>query len=388
VIGLLAGRVRDLILFPVLLAFLVAPYLLDWTTTVYADIPMGYLIALAALLVYLWVEERQTWQLAAATLMLSGAMLTKREGMLFVVCVLFAGLVASFTDRRVLWPRLLAAGLIAFALVLPWRIWVLANDLPSVGSDTGYDGPFSDLDRLWPAFEITVRSLVHQGLWHYAPVLALAAIVLALLAGAWRISLYAAASLVAAVGAVTWVLWVNHGLTLIHDDWAIRRFTGTTVLVLAVLTPLLLQRAWSSAAAPTAFGVTARLGVLFRPTAVAWAIVLVGLLSHPGSALLGYSGSGLPGGWLTFPGTAGCDADPVAGANARLVVGYADSYPEATTMRDRARSAGLGDVEASQDGCGRLRVYVDDLPTAAAEGMLAEAQAAGLSPTVELDPDD
>jgi hypothetical protein len=308
--------------------------------------------------------------------------------MLFAACVLFAGLTASFRERRELWPSLLASGVIAFALVLPWRIWVLAHDLPSVGSDTGYDGPISDLDRLWPAFEITVRSLVHQGLWHYAPVLALAAIVLALLAGAWRISLYSAASLVAAVGAVTWLLWVNHGLTLIHDDWAIRRFTGTTVLVLAVLTPLLLQRAWSSAAAPTTVGVTARLGVLYRPTAVAWVIVLVGLLSHPGSALVGYSGSGLPGGWLSFPGTAGCDAAPVAGANARLVVGYADSYPEATVMRDRARAAGLGDVEASQDGCGRLRVYVDDLPTAAAQGMLAEAQAAGLSPTVELDPDD
>jgi hypothetical protein len=128
--------------------------------------------------------------------------------------------------------------------------------------------------------------------------------------------------------------------------------------------------------------------VLYRPTAAAWLIVLLGLLSHPGSALLGYSGSGLPGGWLSFPGTAGCDAAPVAGTNARLVVGYADSYPEATAMRDRARAAGLGDVEASQDGCGRLRVYVDDLPAAAVQGMLAEAQAAGLRPTVELDPDD
>jgi len=389
VIGLLAGRVRDLILYPVLLAFLVAPYLLDWTTTVYADIPMGYFVALAALLLYLWVEERQTWHLAAATLLLSGAMLTKREGMLFAICVLFAAFVASFTDRRVLWRRLLAAGLIAFALVLPWRIWALAHDLPSVGSDTSYDGPVSDIDRLWPAFEITLRSLVHQDLWHYAPVLALVAIVLALLAGAWRIALYAAASLAAAVGAVTWVLWVNHGLSLIHDDWAIRRFTGTTVLVLAVLTPLLLQRAWSSEPSPPAVGLTARLGVLSRPTSAAWAIVLVGVLSHPGSALIGYSGSGLPGGWLSFPGTAGCDAAPVEGADVRLVVGYADSYPEATAMQARARVAGLDDVEATQDGCGRLRIYVDDLPSmAAANELLVEAQAAGLRPTVELDPDD
>jgi hypothetical protein len=388
VIGLLAQRVRDLILFPVLLAFLVAPYLLDWTTTVYADIPMGYLIALAALLVFLWIDERQSWHLAAATVLLSGAMLTKREGMLFAVCVLFAGLAASFGDRRELWGRLLGSGLIALALVLPWRIWFMAHGISSVGPDTGYDGHLSDLDRLWPAFEISLRSLVHQDLWHFAPILALAAILLALLGRAWRISVYAAASLVAGIGAVTWVLWVNHGLTLIHDDWAIRRLIGTPVLVLAVLTPLLLQRAWSSEPPSGAVGLGARLEVLFRPTIATWLIVLVGLLSHPGSALIEYSGSGLPGGWPSFPGTAGCDAAPVAGEKVRLVVGYADSYPEGTAMGDRARAAGLGDIETSQDGCGRLRVYVDDLPTAAAQGMLVEAQARGLRPTVELDPDD
>jgi hypothetical protein len=167
---------------------------------------------------------------------------------------------------------------------------------------------------------------------------------------------------------VTWVLWVNHGLTLIHEDWAIRRLIGTPVLLLAVLTPLLLQRAWSSEPRSGAAGLGARLEVLFRPTIAAWLVVLVGVLSHPGSALVGYSGSGLPGGWPGFPGPAGCDAAPVAGENVRLVVGYADSYPEATAIGDRARAAGLVDIETSQDGCGRLRVYVDDLPTAAAQG--------------------
>jgi hypothetical protein len=392
VIGLLAGRVRDLILFPVLLAFLVARYLLDWLTTVYADLPMGYLIALAALLVFLWIDERQSWHLAAATLLLSGAMLTKREGMLFAVCVLFAGLAASLGERRRAWPRLVAAGLIAFALVLPWRIWYTSHGIASVGPDTGYDGHVSDLDRLWPAFEITLRSLVHPDLWHFAAVLAVAAIVLALLAGAWRISLYTAAFLVASVGAVTWILWVNHGLTLIHEDWAIRRFVGTPMLVLAALTPLLLQRAWSPGGVSGSSDVGGRLGVLsmlHRPTSAAWAIVLVGLLSHPGSALVGYPGSGLPGGWPSFPGTAGCDARPEDGAGVRLVVGYADSYREATSLRERTRQAGLAEVETSQDGCGRLRVYVDDVPTAAAARELAsDAQAAGLTPTLEHDPDE
>jgi hypothetical protein len=388
VIGLLARRVRHAILFPVLLAFLVAPFLLDWLTTVYADLPYGYLIALAALLIVFWVEEREPWLLPAATVLLAGAMLTKRDGMLFAACVLFAGLVASFAERRQLWPRLLAAGLVAFALVLPWRIWFVAHGFPGDGPETGYLGAFSYLERVWPSLKISVTMLFHEELWHFATVLAVAAILLALLSGAWKVSLFAAAFLVAGVGGVTWLVWSNTFLNPVYDDWAIRRFTGTTALVLAVLTPLLLQRAWSSKRASRATAALPGRRLLFGPSTAAWAIVLVGLLSHPASALVGSSRSGLPGGWPSFPGTAGCDAAPVEGANVRLVVGYADSYPEATTMGDRARAAGLGNVETSQDGCGRLRVYVDDLPTADAQGLLAEAQAAGLTPTVERDPDD
>jgi Dolichyl-phosphate-mannose-protein mannosyltransferase len=390
VIGLLVRRVHHAILFPVLLALLVAPSIVDWITTVYADLPLGYLIALAALLLILWIEEKESWQLAAVTVLLGGAMLTKREGMLFAVCVLFAGFVASFADRRQSWRRLFWAGLIAVALVLPWRIWSAVHGFPSVGSDTGYDGVISDLDRLWPALEICLRTLFHPDLWHFASVVGVAAIVLALLGGAWRVGVYAGTLVVTGLAAVTWVFWVNHWFALIHEEFAIRRLTGTTVLMLAVLTPLLLERAWRpSEPASRTLADSSVPDALFRPSRVAWVVVLVGVLSHPGSMLVGYSGSGLPGGWPSFPGTDGCAAAPVADANVRVVVGYADSYQEAIAMRERARVGGLGDAEASQDGCGRLRVYVDDVPTmAAAQALLAEAQAAGLSPTVELDPDD
>ena len=390
VISLLARRVHHAILFPVLLAVLVAPSLVDWAITIYADLPMGYLIAVAALLLILWIEERKPWQLASAIVLLAGAMLTKREGMLFAACVLLAGFVASFAEWRRLWRPLFAAGVIALALVLPWRIWFTAHDLPATASDTGYDGAISDLDRLWPALEISLRTLFHQDFWHFAPAIAVSAIVLALLGGAWRLSLYAGTLLVAGVAAVTWVLWVNHGLALIHEDWALRRLMGTTFLMVAVLTPLLLQRAWrSSETTPGTLAAPSAPDVLFRPSKLAWLVVLVGVLSHPGSMLVGYSGSGLPGGWPTFPGTAGCAVSPVADARVRVVLGYADSHPEATALRERARAAGLRDVESSQDGCGRLRVYVDDVPTMkAAQALLADAQSASLSATVERDPDD
>ncbi len=166
--------------------------------------------------------------------------------MLFAACVVLAGLVASFAERRQLWPRLLAAGLVAFLLVLPWRIWFMVHGFPGDGPEAGYLGAFDYLDRVWPALKISVTMLFHEELWQFASVLAVAAILVALLARAWKVSLYAATFLVAAVGGVTWIVWTNTFLIPVFDDWAIRRFTGTTALVLGVLTPLLLQRAWSS----------------------------------------------------------------------------------------------------------------------------------------------
>jgi hypothetical protein len=389
-IGLLAPRVHQAILLPLLLAFLVAPNLLEWITTVYADIPLGYLVATAALLVILWIEEKEPWLLAAATVLLAGAMLTKREGLLFVACVLLAGLVASFADRRRLWRRLLLAGLIAFALVLPWRIWFTVQGFPGDGPEAGYLGAFTHLERVWPSFELVVTTMFDQDLWGYATVLGVAAIVLALLARAWRVSLYAGTFFAAAIAAATWAFWSNVTLGLTQDEWAVLRLTETTALVLAVLTPLLLQRAWSPrpAVSPTVTGSPGP-DALFGRSRAAWLVVLLAVLSHPGSMLAGYSGSGLPGGRPSFPGASGCASSPVAGDAVRVVVGYADSYPEAAALRASAVDAGLVGAQVGQDGCGRLRVYVDDVAAEdASRTLLAKARVARLEPTVELDPDD
>ncbi len=122
---------------------------------------------------------------------------------------------------------------------------------------------------------------------------------------------------------------------------------------------------------------------------LAWVVVLFGALSHPGAMLVGYSGSGLPGGWPSFPGSSRCAVAPVPGADVRVVIGYADSYPAAEAMRSRAGTAGLEATEVGRDECGRLRVFVDDVTTGEASRRLAaRAESAGLEPTVEADPDD
>jgi len=389
--GLLASRVPQAILFPVLLAVLVAPSLVARMTTTYADIPLGQLAAVAALLMALWLLEEKTWQLAAATLLLAGAMLTKREGTLFVVCILVGAFVASWRDRSRLWRQLAVGGAAAFALALPWRVWFTAQGIPGDGPESGYLGSFRHIDRAWPALKLVITTLFDQGLWPVAPILAVAAIVLAALAGATRMSVFAAVLLASAIVSTSWAIWSNLSLKFTQEDSAnpIVRLTGTTVLTLAALTPVLLHAAWSGRKRQS--GSSPRLpspgpDALVARSWGAWAIVLLGVLSHPGAMLVGYSGSGLPGGLPSLPGQEECVSRPVAERPVRLVVGYADSFPEAEVLRRRAVGAGLTDVQAASDGCGRVRVFIDHLPIAEAQGLERAARAAALDPTLELDP--
>ena len=123
---------------------------------------MGYLIAVAALLLILWIEEKESWQLAAATVLLAGAMLTKREGMLFAACVLLAGFVASFAERRQTVATPLRRGARRSRARAAMEGLVHRPRLPVDRLRHGYDGVVSDLDRLWPALEISLRTLFHR----------------------------------------------------------------------------------------------------------------------------------------------------------------------------------------------------------------------------------
>jgi hypothetical protein len=65
------------------------------------------------------------------------------------------------------------------------------------------------------------------------------------------------------------------------------------------------------------------------------------------------------------------------------VIGYADSYPEAHALRQRAEAAGLDGVQVAQDGCGRARVFVDVESPAESDVLLGAARRANLEPTLE-----
>lgn len=388
--GLLATRVRQSILVPVLLLVLLLPSFVTRFTWTYADLPLGYLTALAALLVVLWVMEHQSWQLAVAAICLSGAMLTKREGALFALCVFFAAFVATFGQRRSRWPRLALAGLVAVALAIPWRVWFVAHGLPGDGPSGGPAGALDDPSRGWAAVELALTTLVDPVFWLLAPVVAALAILLGVVARAWIPSSYAVAFTLGAVAAASLTIWSETSLPITQDDAVnpIVRMTGTSILVLMALTPLLLERAWSRHPQAPARSWSWAIGpdVLVWRSRVAWSIVLAAALAYPASMFVGYSGQTLPGGLPRFPSNSDCISPPARGQRVRVVVGYAGSFPEARQMRARALAAGLRNTELAQDGCGRLRVSVDAIPSVSAAHALVRAAAReGISATLESD---
>lgn len=359
-IGILVQRVRHEVALAFVLLALVLPGFTGIPIPGGAERPLAFFVAIAALLVVLWLREQQAWQLWAAAVLLAGAMLTKREGLLFAACVLAAAFAASLPGWRIAWTRLGGTMAVAVALALPWRAWVVSSGLPSDAPDAGYTGVFDHLDRVGPSLWIAVRAFAHHERWLVLPVVVAVAVAVGLLGRARREAVFLGAFVVLVVFGSAWVTVTNPtlGLTLDYGLNPATRYMVTPALLAAVVLPVLLTRAWPDVN-PWLRRTAGRLAATppLRAGVVApWAIVIVAALAYPGSMLTGFDGLRLPGGTPPFPSAEECSDTPAPGRRARLVVGYASSWAAASALERRARIAGFAPTTVEHDGCGRLRV--------------------------------
>ena len=245
VAGLLWRRVPPWILWPFLVLMLVAPRLSVRLLTPQADFLVDFLFVVAALLVGIWLRDRERWLLVAASLLLCGATLTKREGLFFAACLFVAAGLATSRHWRSTWPPLLASASAVALVSAPWRIWYLRNGIGSEAQATGGVGRGVDSHGVREALDLSIRVLFDTSRWSLIPVVAVAAIVLAALWGSRSQAAYfgALAALVTLGGA-----WITYSfsapITSNESVNPIVRYTAAIVLAGACAAPLLLAGVW------------------------------------------------------------------------------------------------------------------------------------------------
>lgn len=244
VVGLLAGRVRPTILYPVLLLTLVMPGFAERASATMADCLLGYLASAAALLLVLWLDDQARWRLIAATVLLAGVIVVKREGLIVVACVLFAGFVASFTDRRRGWPKLAIVGAVTVLLSASWRIRLALTDVGDAPTG-GYLSFLDNPDRAWPSLRLVVQTLFDPN-WLGLAIVVLLSAGLALAAGQRKVAGYTLAFLAAWSSASAFVIWSETAFEISRHPFLnpVNRMVLVGLLVLAPLAPLMLEGAW------------------------------------------------------------------------------------------------------------------------------------------------
>jgi hypothetical protein len=245
-VGVLAGHVRAWIALPTALLVTTLPALTEQAPLFHADALLAYQIAIAVVLLLLWLDDGETWRCVAASLLLVGALMTKRDGILFVACALLALFVASWWQRRWAWPRLT---LVAAAVVAVSSAWWLAYQprpdkaAPSGGASALLDDP----GRFGAALRLTFETMLDTASFSLIAGIGALALLLAAVAGGRRLVVFAlvfvSLSLVGIAAAIAAELRFEISRDPILSP--VDRLVLVPVVVLGAVLPLLLEAAAS-----------------------------------------------------------------------------------------------------------------------------------------------
>lgn len=374
VAGLLADRVPAWMLWPFVLLLVVGPRLGRRFDIAEADLFLDFLFVLAAVLMVRWLTDRDRWALIAATVLISGMVVTKREGLLLAALLFLAALVTTTRRWRATWPALGVSVAVVAVVAVPWRVWYVVHDIQGEAGSQGLvrrDGEDVFLAALRRALDV----FLDPGYWSLIVPLFVAAVLIAALARVRTSLLFLGllAGLVVLGG--VWATWVfsQTGPGFVLGGNFVIRYMGAAALLCVVATPLLLSEAWGRRPESAAGGRPR------RPVQLAAAIVAVPLIAYPALSLAG----GMP----RFPSVNECTHPATRDAdNLEVVYGRFDSPLVADELLGAVTAVGLIGAEAEPDGCGRWKVSYDAIASLAQGQALAEqARQAGFPATVEYE---
>ena len=106
-------------------------------------------------------------------------------------------------------------------------------------------------------------------------------------------------------------------------------------------------------------------------------VVVAAALAYP-LAVLAFSGA------PEFPSRDDCVVSVTGEGEYEVVFGYLDSRREAVELQAQALAVGFSGTEIEDDGCGRVRVSVDDVPSReVGDEVIRQARTVDLEPTLE-----
>ena len=243
----LRGRVPAVVLWPALLALSLAPAVFDQLLTAYADLPLALTFAVALTAAARWLVTNERWALTLASLVFAGALLTKNEGLLFVIAAYVGLLAAAFPRRRAL---ALAVGA-DILLLLPWRIFMAVHGLHNKDHSLADSFDLHHVRGRLGVAPIAFRTLAGQMLdplqWGLLVPLFAALLVVAFVLGRHALAVYGAVwGLLSWLG-LSWIYVISHYEYSVYLDSSKARVVASLVVGAAALTPLLAAEAWASA---------------------------------------------------------------------------------------------------------------------------------------------
>jgi hypothetical protein len=228
----------------IILAIVSAPAVLNQLGWNYADIPLGLLCALGVASLAAWLDTRDTWLLTTATVFLAAGALTKSEGLPFALAAFAAAMLAlAISERGRLRPMAISLGAFV-ALILPWRIYVLVNDLrPSDYKLSSLADPSFLADashRIRPATTELLRQMTSTQNWGLLVPLSACALATAVLRRRGTVAIFGSLWLVLSFTGLILIYWISE-LPLDHNLFNTSyRTTATLMLGSALLVPQLI----------------------------------------------------------------------------------------------------------------------------------------------------
>ena len=185
-VQLLRSRVREVLLWPFVLAIAVAPAVQVQTASALADIPVAIMFALAGLFAWRWVFDADRVALMLFAVFAAGAYATKVEGRIYIGALsVMVVLLVVLRDRRRVMATVIAVGVALIGFV-PWWLWSSSHQIGGVFQTSSSGRVSGDVltnaDRIPPALAAIAEHTLNPTRWLLIGVVIVVAVALS-----WRV---------------------------------------------------------------------------------------------------------------------------------------------------------------------------------------------------------